>query len=68
MPILKKLRLLERNNALLKGQYDSIKNEYNRLNNYKDTLKEGDKVKIEVNIKDPSENQDIGAINDDDDE
>ena len=64
----KKLRLLERNNALLKGQYDSIKNEYNRLNNYKDTLKEGDKVKIEVNIKDPSENQDIGAINDDDDE
>ena len=65
----KKLRLLERNNALLKGQYDSIKNEYNRLNNYKDTLKEGDNVKIEVNIKDPSENQDIsGAINDDDDD
>ena len=64
----KKLRLLERNNALLKGQYDSIKNEYNRLNNYKDTLKEGDKVKIEVNIKDPSESQDIGAINDDDDD
>ena len=64
----KKLRLLERNNALLKGQYDSIKNEYNRLNNYKDTLKEGDKVKIEVNIKDPSENQDVGAINDDDDD
>ena len=61
----KKLRLLERNNALLKGQYDSIKNEYNRLNNYKDTLKEGDQVKIEVNIKDPSENQDIGTINDD---
>ena len=64
----KKLRLLERNNALLKGQYDSIKNEYNRLNNYKDTLKEGDQVKIEVNIKDPSENQDIGTINDDDDD
>ena len=64
----KKLRLLERNNALLKGQYDSIKNEYNRLNAYKDTLKEGDQVKIEVNIKDPSENQEIGAINDDDDD
>ena len=64
----KKLRLLERNNALLKGQYDSIKNEYNRLNTYKDTLKEGDQVKIEVNIKEPTENQDIGAINDDDDD
>ena len=66
----KKLRLLERNNALLKGQYDSIKNEYNRLNNYKDTLKDGDQVKIEVNIKDPSENQDIGVgvINDDEDD
>ena len=45
----KKLRLLERNNALLKGQYDSIKNEYNRLNEYKASLKEGDKVKINVN-------------------
>ena len=65
----KKLRLLERNNALLKGQYDSIKNEYNRLNNYKDTLKEGDQVKVEVNIKDPSENPEIsGGINDDDDD
>ena len=64
----KKLRLLERNNALLKGQYDSIKNEYNRLNNYKDTLKEGDQVKIQVDIKDSNENQDTGAINDDDDD
>ena len=45
----KKLRLLERNNALLKGQYDSIKTEYNRLNEYKASLKEGDKVKINVN-------------------
>ncbi len=52
----KKLRLLERNNALLKGQYESMKNEYNRLLEYKDTLKEGDKVKIntnEIKIKDP---------------
>jgi hypothetical protein len=64
----KKLRLLERNNALLKGQYDSIKNEYNRLNNYKDTLKEGDQVKIQVDIKDVNENQDVGAINDEDDD
>ena len=64
----KKLRLLERNNALLKGQYDSIKNEYNRLNNYKATLKAGDKVKIQVNIHDPSENQNVGAINDEEDE
>ena len=64
----KKLRLLERNNALLKGQYDSIKNEYNRLNNYKDTLKEGDKVELKVNIHDVNENQDVGAINDEDDE
>jgi len=63
----KKLRLLERNNALLKGQYDSIKNEYTRLNNYKDTLKEGDQVKIEMNIKEP-ENTNFGAINDDDDD
>ena len=47
----KKLRLLERNNAVLKGQYDSIKNEYNRLNEYKDTLKEGDKVKINITEK-----------------
>ena len=45
----KKLRLLERNNALLKGQYDSIKNEYNRLSEYKNNLKEGDKVKININ-------------------
>jgi hypothetical protein len=45
----KKLRLLERNNALLKGQYESIKSEYNRLNEYKAGLKEGDKVKINVN-------------------
>ena len=45
----KKLRLLERNNALLKGQYESIKSEYNRLLEYKDTLKEGDKVDIKVN-------------------
>ena len=45
----KKLRLLERNNALLKGQYESMRNEYNRLLEYKDTLKEGDKVKINVN-------------------
>ena len=64
----KKLRLLERNNALLKGQYDSIKNEYNRLNNYKDSLKEGDQVKLNINIQEPTENQDVGAINDDDDE
>ena len=64
----KKLRLLERNNALLKGQYDSIKNEYDRLNNYKATLKEGDQVKIQVNIHDPNENQNVGAINDDEDE
>ena len=52
----KKLRLLERNNALLKGQFESMKNEYNRLLEYKDTLKEGDKVKIntnEIKIKDP---------------
>ena len=48
----KKLRLLERNNALLKGQYDNIKSEYDKLNNYKDTLQEGDKIKIEVNIND----------------
>ena len=33
-----------------------MKNEYNRLLEYKDTLKEGDKVKIntnEIKIKDP---------------
>ena len=59
---------MERNNALLKGQYDSIKNEYDRLNNYKATLKEGDQVKIQVNIHDPNENQNVGAINDDEDE
>ena len=65
----KKLRLLERNNALLKGQYDSIKNEYQTLNNYKDTLKEGDQVKVQVNINEPTDNLlDIGAINDDDDD
>ena len=63
----KKLRLLERNNAVLKGQYDSIKNEYTRLNNYKDTLNEGDQVKIQMNIKEP-ENTNVGAINDDDDD
>ena len=64
----KKLRLLERNNALLKGQYDSIKNEYNRLNNYKDTLKEGDKVQIKLNINDePNQiSQKSGIIDDDD--
>ena len=44
----KKLRLLERNNALLKGQFESIKGEYNRLLEYKDNLKEGDKVQINV--------------------
>ena len=65
----KKLRLLERNNALLKGQYDSIKNEYNRLNNYKDTLKDGDKVQLKVNINDdPNQmGQKSGIIDDDDD-
>ena len=46
----KKLRLLERNNALLKGQYESMKSEYNRLLEYQDTLKEGDKVNINKNI------------------
>ena len=64
----KKLRLLERNNALLKGQYDSIKNEYNRLNNYKATLKEGDQVKLNINIQEPHESQEAGVINDEDDE
>ena len=51
----KKLRLLERNNALLKGQYESMKSEYNRLNEYKESLKEGDKVKINVNVKNLNE-------------
>ena len=62
------MRLLERNNALLKGQYDSIKNEYNRLINYKDTLKEGDKVQIKLNINDePNQiSQKSGIIDDDD--
>ena len=63
------MRLLERNNALLKGQYDSIKNEYNRLNNYKDTLKDGDQVQIKLNINDePNQmSQKSGIIDDDDD-
>ena len=45
----KKLRLLERNNYLLKGQYDSIKIEFNRLSEYKASLGVDDKVKINVN-------------------
>jgi hypothetical protein len=57
---------LERNNALLKGQYDSINNEYDRLNNYKANLKEGNQVKIQVNIHDSNENQNVEAINDED--
>ena len=61
----KKLRLLERNNALLKGQYDSIKKEYNRLNDYKDTLEEGDQVKVQVNLNGPDKNISSGIIDDD---
>ena len=53
----KKLRLLERNNALLKGQYESIKMEYNRLMEYKDSLKEGDKVQINVTEKKLNEDE-----------
>ena len=64
----KKLRLLERNNALLKGQYDSIRNEYARLNNYKDNQKEGEQVQLPINNQNSSENQIIDSINDDDKE
>ena len=53
----KKLRLLERNNALLKGQYESMKSEYNRLLEYKETLKDGDKVNINVNVTNLNEEE-----------
>ena len=43
----KKLRLLERNNAILKGQYESVKEEYNKLLDFKDTIKEGDVVTLQ---------------------
>ena len=43
----KKLRLLERNNAILKGQYESVKEEYNKLLDFKETIKEGDVVTLQ---------------------
>ena len=43
----KKLRLLERNNTILKGQYESVKDEYNKLLEFKDSIKQGDKVSLE---------------------
>ena len=51
------MRLLERNNALLKGQYESMKSEYNRLLEYKETLKDGDKVNINVNVTNLNEEE-----------
>jgi len=42
-----------------------LKKEYNRLNDYKDTLEEGDQVKVQVNLNGPDKNISSGIIDDD---
>lgn len=66
----KRLRLLERNNALLKSQYESMKTEYNRLTEYKKNYENDHapgnlevKVSVGAEIR-PSGGASIGAIND----
>lgn len=68
----KRLRLLERNNALLKSQYESMKNEYNRLIEYKKNYQNDHapgnlevKVSLGGEMK-PLGDVSIGAINDPD--
>ena len=59
----KKLKILERNNALLKEQYDSIKNEIDRIKEFKKSLEKGNETKIDdTEIKDINN---IGMIVDD---
>ena len=71
----KRLRLLERNNALLKSQYESMKTEYNRLNDYKNSLQNNPDSAINANVNvsvnlggemKPMGDQSVGAINDPD--